>query len=407
MAEQTLMSEGGFAGRLTRLGFWCSVVSGLILGVVLLGNLYLYATQPAHALWLLILLNGGPVLGLLLANIGTMLNYYGIWRILRGKDAYSARDDALGQLAGVPGNLQGLPMALGCGSLFSVGILALALAISLATAAPPPLHLLGVVVPSTPPTPVVQVTPTPTSTATPTPTPIPTATPPPTATATPVPVGFSVDAARASGPGNFNGICAPSMSFSFTGTIFVPAGTTGGTVTYGWQRSDGSAGAPQTVTFSAGETAKTVGDTWTLTAAQGTGATYADKIQVSAPNVWFSTPGTFAYTCQLRVQSISASANPTFFDACAASGSITFTATLTLSPSGGGSVTYYWVRDGGGLATRTVMIAPGATATTVTDVWSWVYPDGPSTGDHYEQLVAMAPNSVASNQAHSTGGGCN
>ncbi len=75
MSEKTITSEGGFAARLTRLGFWCSIVSGLILGVVLLGNLYLYAAHPGHTLWLLTLLDSGPVLGLLLANIGTMLNY--------------------------------------------------------------------------------------------------------------------------------------------------------------------------------------------------------------------------------------------------------------------------------------------------------------------------------------------
>lgn len=84
---------------------------------------------------------------------------------------------------------------------------------------------------------------------------------------------------------------------------------------------------------------------------------------------------------------------------------ITFTAALTVSPSPGGPVTYHWVRDGMTLMPQTVTIAPGATTATVTDVWNWTYFGSP--GDHYEQMVVTAPNSRASNQAHSTGGGCN
>jgi hypothetical protein len=194
------------------------------------------------------------------------------------------------------------------------------------------------------------------------------------------------------------------MTFSFTGTILVPDGTAGSTVSYHWQRSDGSASASatRTVPFAAGETAKTVSDMWTLGAEQGTGATYADQVQVSTPNVWYSTLGAFAYTCQLQVQSITASASSPTFEVCVRPGRLSWSATLSVSPSPGGVVTYYWVRDTNNLARQTVMIPPGATTTTVTDIWSWDYPE-PSPGDHYEQMVVTAPNSIASNQAHSTG----
>jgi hypothetical protein len=223
------------------------MVAALILGAA---SLALFGGTSAQ--WLIIFLAAGPLVAVLLANVGTGLNYYGIWRVVRGRDEYSARDDALTQGAGTLGNLQGLPAALGCGSLFSVGILAGSLIIAALSYLPEPLLHIGAGLPSGSPTQtplVAQVTPTPFPT--PTTAPSPTATQLPTATPSPTPIAFAIIGANASSPYGFSGVCSSTRSFSINGTIFAPGSTPGGNVTHRWARSDGSFSPSQTITFAA------------------------------------------------------------------------------------------------------------------------------------------------------------
>jgi hypothetical protein len=196
------------------------------------------------------------------------------------------------------------------------------------------------------------------------------------------------------------------MTFTFTGTLFA-SDAAGGTVSYHWARSDGSVGAPQTATFSPGQTTtQSVSDSWTLPAAQGTGATYTDQIVVTAPNTWYSTQGAFGFTCQVHVASITATANPTALQ-CVQIGTVTFTATLALSPNGGGDVTYVWWRDGSPESgPQALHIAPGQTTATLTDLWSGNADSPLPTGTHQEQLVVSTPNQVSSNAPTFANGGC-
>jgi hypothetical protein len=410
MAQRTDAPRASLGAWLTRFGFWCSIIAGVFVAALILGagSLALFGGSPAQ--WLLIFLAVGPLIGLLLANAGTGLNYYGIWRVVRGLDEYSARDDALTQVAGTAGNLQGAPAAaraaLGCGSLFSVGILGASLIMAMLSYLPEPLPHIGAGLPGgSPTTAVAQATstplPTPTTAPSPTPTQLPTATPSPTPS--PTPIAFAINGASAVSPASFSGLCSSTRSFSINGTIFTPAGAPGGNVTYRWARSDGSFSSPQTINFAAGQTSRDVADSWTLQAAQGTGAKYTDQIQVSAPNFWFSTFAEFTFGCDFVAQSVTASVAPTV--AICGDKKVVATGDITFSPSPGGTVTFYWVRDGESQQeTQTFTLQPGATSATVTDTWT--IPDQVFPGDHFDAVTLTAPNAITSNQVMFTYQGC-
>jgi hypothetical protein len=398
MAQHSDAPRASFGARLNRFGFWCSITAGVVVAALILGSAYLAFSAGTPPQWLALVLAVGPLVGLLLANAGTGLNYYGIWRVVRGLEEYSARDDALTGGAGAISNLQGAPAAaraaLGCGSLFSVGILAVSLLTAALSYLPAPLPHIGAGLPSGAPT-ATQIASQPTATPFPTPTtaPSPTPTALPTATASPTPIAFAISGANAVSPASFSGLCSSTKSFSINGSIFAPGGTPGGNVTYRWARSDGSFSSPQTIPFAAGQTSRDVADSWTLQAAQGTGAQYTDQIQVSAPNIWFSTRAQFTFGCRFVAQSATASmptpsCNDTQVDA---------TGVITFSPSPGGAVTYYWVRDGISQPTQTFTLRPGATSATVTDVWT--FPPFPPFGNNSDVVNVTAPNTVTSNPA--------
>jgi hypothetical protein len=397
MAQRTDAPRRNLGALLNRFGFWCSIIAGAIVGALILlaASRFLFGGPPPQ--WLLILLSVGPLIGLLLANTGTGLNYYGIWRVVRGLEEYSARDDALAGGAGAISNLQGAPAAarsaLGCGSLFSIGVLAVSVITAALSYLPAPLPHIGAGLPGGSPTAtqIAQATaiPFPTPTAVSTATALPTATPSPTAS--PTPITFVTDGANAFNPIGFSGLCASTRTFSISGTIYALAGTPGGNVTYHWARSDGSFSSSQTISFAAGQTARNVADSWTLQAAQGTGATYTDQIQVSAPNAWFSTLAAFTFGCQFVAQSATASAQPPA-PTCTDS-QVDVIGVITFSPSPGGTVTYFWTRDESPPQdAQSFTLQPGATSAIVKDTWT-LNSDLPS-GPHTDVLTVTAPNGV-------------
>jgi hypothetical protein len=150
------------------------VATALILAAVLVGNGVLLFVGVRPALWLLALVDLGPMVAVLLGNVATFTGYYGTWRIVRGLDEYDVKQDAKNQLLQVPGMVQDLPATLrrrlGCMHAASVTLLVTSLAVTGLTLAPPPLRVLGA---------GLGPTPTATATATATPTPTPTATTPP------------------------------------------------------------------------------------------------------------------------------------------------------------------------------------------------------------------------------------
>jgi len=153
------------------LGLAATYAAGVLLLGVLAVNLYLLLPDHVTPSWLALVVDAAPPLALLLSTLGSYINYYGTWRILRRKDEYSAGSDLKSHAADLPGALQSLPADLarrmGCNSLLAAGLLAISLVATGLTLAPPPLRLLGIAN-----TPTGQVAPSPTPTPTPTPTPL-------------------------------------------------------------------------------------------------------------------------------------------------------------------------------------------------------------------------------------------
>src|SRR6266487_1920741 len=141
---------------------------------------------------------------------------------------------------------------------------------------------------------------------------------PPKSTVSPTPVPFSVIGVNVSvDPSNFHGVCTDPMTFTFKATINAPAGTSGGTVTYTWLRSDESSGPTETISFPPGTTTQTVTTTWKLGSRWGNGMTFWEALQVSAPNSLTSAHANFSFVCQSpapTVTSISASVSPQSYD---------------------------------------------------------------------------------------------
>lgn len=146
-------TSGRLASSVGTLGVIATAIAALTLTAVLIGNLLVLVFKVPAALWLAIVVDVGPVVGLFLSNIGNGVNYYGAWRVLRGQDEYDVKADSKNQLQNVPGMLQWAPAAVaGCFPLAAAGLLAASLIISILTLAPAPVHTLGITLhsPNTP-----------------------------------------------------------------------------------------------------------------------------------------------------------------------------------------------------------------------------------------------------------------
>jgi len=245
----------------------------------------------------------------------------------------------------------------------------------------------------------VTSSPAPTATHSPTPTVTPTPTPSPTTQ----PVSFSVTGVSASAsPSNYHGICNSTMTFTFSATIRVPAGTSGGTVTYYWFRSDGATGPTQTAGFSPGATTRTVTTTWQLGSVWGNGSTFWEAMRVTAPNSVASSHATFSFVCQSSsptVTSISTAVSPGSYDCSQSQVTFNFSGTIYLSANPGGvNITYTWTRsDGATMSPITTAVPAGQTTVTVTDTWTLGL--GAPPGSYWEQVNVTGPNSITSNKA--------
>jgi hypothetical protein len=213
----------------------------------------------------------------------------------------------------------------------------------------------------------------------------------PTATATVSVHGVEV----AASPATFDGVCSPTIIVTFTAAITIGFTAGGGAVTYAWVRSDGSTGASQIVSFPPGATARTVTDTWSLSASVGSFAGW-EALAITAPGALTSTHAAFSVTCRFKAQAASISVAPASYDCTASTEPFTFTATVTLSPAAGGNVTYAWLRSDGTLsAPSTATVAPGVVSLSLTDTWQIPRPKA----SPWEQLSITSPNNFTSAQA--------
>lgn len=153
MADSPPTTTGdGLASSVGTLGVIATALAALTLTAVIIGNLLVLVFKVHTTLWLAIVVDVGPIVGLFLSNVGNGVNYYGAWRVLRGLDKYDVKADSKNQIQNVPGMLQWVPATLaGCFPLAAAGLLAASLIISILTLAPAPVHTLGIALPSSAP----------------------------------------------------------------------------------------------------------------------------------------------------------------------------------------------------------------------------------------------------------------
>jgi hypothetical protein len=153
MTENTTKTGVKLPALVGRVGLGSTYLAAVLLGGVILANLFLFASRSSAPGWLALFVDATPPIALLLTTLASYINYYGTWRILRQKDEYEAGSDLKSHAADIPGALQGLPAdlarRLGCNALLSVTLLAASLVITGLTLAPPPFDLLGVPLGST------------------------------------------------------------------------------------------------------------------------------------------------------------------------------------------------------------------------------------------------------------------
>lgn len=87
--EKTADSAPLLPQLIGRLGLYATYVAALI-SLAVAGDLDVLMRRAHLVGWLALLVGTGPLVALLLSTLASYVNYYGVWRILRGKDEYDA-----------------------------------------------------------------------------------------------------------------------------------------------------------------------------------------------------------------------------------------------------------------------------------------------------------------------------
>lgn len=203
----------------------------------------------------------------------------------------------------------------------------------------------------------------------------------------------SVTGATASvSPSSYSGDCPGA--FAVSADLTAPAGT----ITYRWERSDGTTGSAETLTFSGAGTLS-VTDTWQLSA---TGPHW-ERVHVLTPNDLFSNQATFTNDCgaagPFAVTAVTASVSPN--GGCLSA--FNFSADISANGGGGiGTVTYRWEGSDGGIGPTETLIFSGPGAQKVSSAPIYEYADG----DYWQRVHVLTPNEFYSNQVAFSVGCC-
>ena len=241
--------------------------------------------------------------------------------------------------------------------------------------------------------------------------PTPTATTPPTPTATPIPFRVSqVDLVVS--PNSIAGkLCGSSLSFTYSATFHIPAGTAGGTIQFLYSVNNGRSSPSASVAVSAGQTTATYSFTTS-------GTLYPDhtypgiaQVQVTSPNAVNSPQIKPAGTCVVgaafKVTSIAMAVSPISLTglSCGTTITVTYTATFHIMPnSPGGTIQFvYTWNNGRGSPNASVPASAGQTTATYAFTWS-----GQLSADHVLPglggVIASSPNTINSPLVKPAGG---
>lgn len=231
----------------------------------------------------------------------------------------------------------------------------------------------------------------------------------PTAAITPVPPHTSGVVVVVS-PNTFaSDACGITTNVTFSATITVNNGSTGGTVPFTWDINHTTIAG--NVNFASGETNKTVTYVLSNYSVQLNGSPLTGNITVGNPGgtITSSAIGPTG-TCRLPgpfvVQSIALSVSPTTIIgmACGTTINVSYTATVTIAPdSNAGTVQLIW-SIGTYNPRRSLFFAPGQTRLTISYLETGKLVPGNSNGfPPHTAIASTSPNNVASAVIKPTG----
>ena len=209
-------------------GLYATYVAAALITLIIAGDLNVLVGHAPMAGWQSVLVGAGPLVALLLCTLAGYSNYYGVWRIVRGKDQYDAGQDLKSHAADIPQAVQSaLAGRSGCLPAVSTALLVCSVLLAVTTILPPNIPLVGELgtwnthpsgLALTSRTTRATVAPMPTATLLLLLTPTATSMPRPVATATPTPIppviNFSISPTSATSTGCVNGTPPSSQSIT-------------------------------------------------------------------------------------------------------------------------------------------------------------------------------------------------
>ncbi len=127
-----------------RLGLYATYVAAALFTLALVGDLDVLVRRPAVVGGLALLVRMGPLAALLLSTLANYINFYGVWRIARGKDEFDAGQDLKSHAADLPVAAQALLARRGgCVPAASIALLCCSLVLTAVGTAPASTPFIG------------------------------------------------------------------------------------------------------------------------------------------------------------------------------------------------------------------------------------------------------------------------
>ena len=207
--------------------------------------------------------------------------------------------------------------------------------------------------------------------------------------------GSATSAIATASPSTYSGDCPGT----FTASADLTAAT--GTITYRWERSDGTSSPAEALTFNTGGT-RSVADTWEVAAI----GPHWERLHVLTPNDLYSNQAAFTNDCgaagPFAVTAVTASVSPSqYYGGCP--GPFVFSADISVNGGSGiGTVTYRWEGSDGTIGPTETVAFSGPGIQTITASPLYDYMDG----SFWQRVHVLTPNDLYSNQAEFSVGCC-
>lgn len=144
MSETPAASQPRLTRLLGPLGLYATYVAAALLTLIIAGDLAVLTRRLPLVGWLALLVGTGPLVALLLTTLAGYINYYSVWRVLRGKDEFDAGADLKSHAADLPQAAQSLLAGrAGCLPALSTLLIVVSLLLAVLTALPPATPLVG------------------------------------------------------------------------------------------------------------------------------------------------------------------------------------------------------------------------------------------------------------------------